>query len=203
MRRVSTIAVDPEVVRRVQRGEPDAVADLVRCTYTYVYSLARRLLADPVLASDATQEVFVHVLRSVHGFRGQAAFGTWLHKVTVNVCLAMLRSDARATRRGARPGPLPFATPDDGAAARLSDGHDVAAETLELHELRARLEQALAALPDDARTVVVLRDVEGLSTAEVAETLGISESAVKVRLCRAHARLRQSLRAEEALDEAG
>jgi RNA polymerase sigma-70 factor (ECF subfamily) len=180
--------VDPALVRACQRGEPGALDQLIRATYADVYALARRMLADPDEAADATQEVFVRVMRSVLGFRGEAAFGTWLHRVTVNVCLTMLRKRSTARAAGLVAGTTPFAMPDDESQlATTADAPDDRAETADLVR---RSEQALATLPEDARTVVVLRDIEGLSTREVADLLGITENLVKVRLHRAHARLR-------------
>ena len=180
--------VDPALVRACQRGERGALDALIRATYADVYKLARRMLADPDEAADATQEVFVRVMRSVVGFRGEAAFGTWLHRVTVNVCLTTLSKRAKAREAGTVAGRTAFATPDDVYEIAGSDASpDDRAETADL--LR-RSEAALATLPEDARTVVVLRDIEGLSTKEVAELLGVTESVVKVRLHRAHAKLR-------------
>src|SRR5206468_9712084 len=105
--------VDPALVKACQRGEPGALDDLIRATYADVYALCRRMLADPDEASDATQEVFVRVMRSVLGFRGESAFGTWLHRVTVNVCLTALRRRSKARATGMVAGGRPFAMPGD------------------------------------------------------------------------------------------
>jgi RNA polymerase sigma-70 factor, ECF subfamily len=180
--------VDPALVRACQRGEPGALDALIRATYTDVYALSRRMLADPDEAADATQEVFIRVMRSVLGFRGESAFGTWLHRVTVNVCLTMLRKRSRAREAGLVAGHTAFGLPDDESAP--ASGAPLPDEVAANADLAARSEAALATLPEDARTVVVLRDIEGLSTKEVADLLGVSESVVKVRLHRAHAKLR-------------
>ena len=179
------VDVDPALVRAVQRGEKGAMDALIRASYGDVYALCRRLLGDPSDAADATQEVYVRVVRSVLGFRGEAAFGTWLHRVTVNVCMTSLRRRGDARARGQSAGWSDF-EPDE----LLSDdaGPETRAETADLAH---RTAQALSELPEDAREVVVLRDVQGLSTKETAELLGVSEGAVKVRLHRAHARLRE------------
>jgi RNA polymerase sigma-70 factor (ECF subfamily) len=183
--------VDPTLVKACQRGEPGALDELIRATYADVYALCRRMLADPDEAADATQEVFVRVMRSVLGFRGDAAFGTWLHRVTVNVCLTMLRKRSKARATGMVAGGTPFALPgDDVDVVSLDQSPAEAAETADLLN---RSEAALARLPEDARAVVVLRDIEGLSTKEVADLLGVTENVVKVRLHRAHARLRALL----------
>lgn len=182
--------VDPTLVRACQRGEPGALDALVRVTYADVYALCRRLLGDPEEAADATQEVYVRVTRSVLGFRGESSFGTWLHRVTVNVCTTAIAKKARVRDRGQSAGRVAFAGPEDARSEALR--HDVAGpdEHAERADLVARTAAALGELSDDARRVVLLRDVEGLSTKEVATMLGVSEGAVKVRLHRAHARLR-------------
>jgi RNA polymerase sigma-70 factor (ECF subfamily) len=176
--------VDPALVRACQRGEPGAVDALIRGTYADVYALCRRLLGDPADAADATQEVYLRVVRSVLAFRGEAAFTTWLHRVTVNVCLTALTRRGDVRGRGQAAGVEAFAADD------LVLDEPGPEERAERADLARRTAQALAGLPEDARQVVVLRDVQGLSTKETAELLGISEGAVKVRLHRAHARLR-------------
>jgi RNA polymerase sigma-70 factor (ECF subfamily) len=187
----SPMSVDPALVRACQRGEAGALDALIRETYTDVYALCRRMLADREEAADATQEVFVRVMRSVVGFRGEAAFGTWLHRVTVNVCLTTLRKRSKARAAGMVAGGTAFAMP--GEEWQVASDTASPLELAEAADLLARSEAALARLPEDARAVVVLRDIEGLSTKEVAELLEVSESVVKVRLHRAHARLRAQL----------
>ena len=181
--------VDPEVVRACQRGEAGALDALIRATYADVYALACRLVRDRDEAADVTQEVFVRVLRSVAGFRGEAAFGTWLHRVTVNTALTSMRKRSRR----AQPGSEAFGLPGDDRHYGLVDPDAGPEERAERAELLARAQAAVAALPEAARTIVVLRDVEGMSTAEVAAATGLSETAVKVRLFRARERLRASL----------
>ncbi|MCW2501657.1 MAG: polymerase, sigma-24 subunit, subfamily [Frankiales bacterium] len=177
--------VDPALVRAVQRGETGAMDDLIRGTYADVYALCRRLLGDPADAADATQEVYIRVVRSVLGFRGEAAFGTWLHRVAVNVCMSALRRRGDVRARGQSAGTVD-AVFDDIVSTDASPEDRVANA-----DLARRTAKALAELTDDAREVVVLRDVQGLSTKETAELLGVSEGAVKVRLHRAHAKLRE------------
>ena len=172
--------VDAQLVRACQRSEPGAMDALIRATYADVYRLSRRLLGSDADAADATQEVFVRVCRSVLGFRGDAAFGTWLHRVTVNVCISQIRQRRKTVEL-------------DEADDSYVDASAGPEEQAELHDLAGRTAVALAQLADDARAVVVLRDVEGLSGKEVAEVLGVSENVVKVRLHRAHAKLRALL----------
>ena len=182
------VDVDPELVRAVQRGEPGAMDALIRASYAGVYAVCKRLLGDPSDAADATQEVYVRVLRSVLGFRAESSFGTWLHRITINVCATALRRRGDVRARGQVAGIKPFAAPDSpDVVASLDDIQERVSDRDEA----SRVASAIAALPEDARAVVLLRDVEGLSTKETAEVLGISENTVKVRLHRAHARLRE------------
>jgi RNA polymerase sigma-70 factor (ECF subfamily) len=166
---------------------------LIRASYADVYALCRRLLGDDADAADATQEVYVRVVRSVLGFRGDSAFGTWLHRVTVNVCATALRRRGDVRARGQSAGWAAFAAP--GSPDALADGAAGPEAVAEQSDLAARAARALTALSPDAREVVELRDVQGLSTKQAAALLGISESAVKVRLHRAHARLRELVEA--------
>lgn len=178
------VDVDPQLVRAVQRAEPGAMDALIRATYGEVYALAGGLLGDPSDAADATQEVYVKVVRAVLPFRAEASFGSWLHRVTVDVCLAALRARGDVRARGQSAGA-------DEMPVDVVDPAPDPAERAAAADLAARTSAALAALSEDAREVVVLRDVRGLSTREAARVLGISEGAVKVRLHRAHARLRE------------
>jgi RNA polymerase sigma-70 factor (ECF subfamily) len=190
---VSGVDVDPVLVRACQRGEPGAMDSLIRASYADVYALCRRLLGDDADAADATQEVYVRVVRSVLGFRGESSFGTWLHRVTLNVCATALRRRGDARARGQSAGRTAFAAPDSPEGPVSGEaGPEAAAESA---DLAARAGRALAVLAPDAREVVVLRDVQGLSTRQAAAVLGISEGAVKVRLHRAHARLRELVEA--------
>lgn len=188
IRDTGVMKVDPELVRAVQRGAPGAMEELIRATYPDVHRLALRLLGDPTDAADATQEVFLRVMRSVLAFRGEAAFGTWLHRVTVNVCSTALRRRGDRRARGQLAGAHAFATPDSTDAVIAAD--DTEARVVERDDA-AQVAAALRELSDEDREVVILRDVEGLSTKQTAEVLGISESAAKVRLHRAHRRLRE------------
>ena len=181
--------VDPEVVRACQRGEPGALDALIRASYADVYALALRLVRDREEAADVTQEVYVRVLRSVAGFRGESSFGTWLHRVTVNVALTSMRRRARRPMLGLHA----VGAPGDTSYDVIADDDPGPEERAERAELLSRAQAAVAALPESSRTIVLLRDVEGMSTAEVAAATGLSETAVKVRLFRARERLRASL----------
>ena len=157
-----------------------------------VYNLARRMLNSDADAEDVTQDVLLQVVRKLPTFRGEAAFPTWLHRVTVNAALAHRRK--RAVQHQHRThGPLDLVLdeqPPHGPVRRWSVGPEEAALDRETQEL---IERAIALLPEDYRDVFVLSDVEGLPNAEIGELLGLSLPAVKSRLHRARQKLRDAL----------
>jgi RNA polymerase sigma-70 factor (ECF subfamily) len=159
-----------------------------------VYNLARRLLNNDADAEDVTQDVLLQVVRKLDTFRGEAAFPTWLHRVTVNAALA--HRQKRAARE-ARREPEPW----DGFHL---DGHHLQPvrrwpispdqEALD-RETQRLIEEAIRQLPEIYRDVFVLSDVEGLPNAEIGSLLGLSLAAVKSRLHRARLLMRKALAA--------
>lgn len=149
-----------------------------------VHGLVRRFISDPDLADDVVQETFLRAWRALPRFRGDAAVSTWLHRIAVNTALTARRKASQQRTAGMEEMEEPAAslTPESDPERRG-----------EVVDLRARLEEALAQLPPGHRAVVVLKDVEGWSHAEIASRLGISEAAAKVRLHRAHRRLAREL----------
>jgi RNA polymerase sigma-70 factor (ECF subfamily) len=172
-----------ELVDRARRGDRAAFAALVRAHQDEVYTLARRLVGDPHLASDVAQEALIRAWRAMPKFRGDAKLSTWLHRITVNT--------AWSQRRRARRHSGPSIEEIGELAAPEGIDHPVFAG--EILDLRRRLKAALDRLPVSQRQVVVLKDVYGWSHAEIARSIGISETAAKVRLHRARARLARDL----------
>lgn len=175
-----------ELIDRAQHGDRGAFAALVRAHQDEVYTLARRLVGDPHMASDVAQEALIRAWRALAGFRGDARLSTWLYRITVNVAWTYRERSKRY--RG-----TPIDEHTELAAPIGRDHPEVAGETL---DLRARLRDALDRLPDGQREVVVMKDVYGWSHAEIADTMGISVTAAKVRLHRARSKLARDL--EEA-----
>ncbi len=159
-------------------GDPSAFERLYQRHVARVHSLARRML-DYELADEITQDVFVRAWEKLHTFRGEAAFGTWLHRLAVNVILArrgtLGKQRQRYTESDAPLEMMPARTGEPGT------GMD--------------LEQAMARLPDGARQVFVLHDVEGYRHEEIASMLGLAEGTSKSQLHRARMALRQHLTA--------
>lgn len=161
---------DSALIERYLRGDVNAFNDLMRAHEDRVFAVCLRMLRDREAALDATQETFITVFRKVDRFAGHSAFSTWLYRVAVNTCYDHAR---RAGRRGTEPFP---------------EGHDPAdtrAEAaLESAELRPDLEAALAKLPAEFRSAVILCDAEGLSLQTASEILGVPIGTVKSRVFR-------------------
>lgn len=173
---------DAEVVRRVRAGETALFEVLLRRHDQRVYRAVRSFLADEDEVEDAMQQAWVQAYVHLGDFHGTAAFSTWLVRIAANEALQRLR-------RRARLAPVADAADEEPMDTRAENPEERAAA----REATRLLERAVDRLAPLYRAVFVLRDVEGLSTAETAEALGIGEDAAKVRLHRARALLRASL----------
>jgi len=169
-----------ELVESARHGDDGAFGELVQRTHADTYALARRLVSNDDDALDVVQDAYLRAYRSLSKFRGDAQFTTWMYRITAN-CASTYLGRRRRHQHG-----------DLGEIAEVADPrpeNDPAAAA-DSSTLRDRLEEAVAALPPRLRAVVVLRDIYDMSHSEIAEELGISESAAKVRLHRARRRLR-------------
>jgi RNA polymerase sigma-70 factor (ECF subfamily) len=167
-----------ELIARARLGDGAAERALYDAHVDRVYRLAYRLAGDDDLARDFTQEAFIRAFTRLDGFRGDAAFGTWLYRIATTVALNGLRKVKRFRRREAE---LEEAAQIVGSAR--------AAEP----DLKARLRQAIDALPVGYRTVFVMHDVEGYTHEEIAGALGVETGTSKAQLSRARAKLRDAL----------
>jgi RNA polymerase sigma-70 factor (ECF subfamily) len=157
-----------------------------------VFALARRMLGQDADAEDVTQDVLLQVVRKLDTYRGESAFPTWLHRVTVNAALAHRRKRAQQEDRQV-PNPLDHFLEDGHHAISVrpwSVAPDKHALDRETHQL---IDQAIQKLPEIYRDVYVLADVEGLSNAEIGKMLGLSLAAVKSRLHRGRLLMRHAL----------
>ncbi len=178
-------APDAELLLAVQRGDEAALGALLSRHAPTVMRFAMKMCRDREDADDVLQETLLSAARGLRDLRGEAAVSTWLYTVARSHCIKR--------RRRSKHAPTEMVPLDATDAARLPSGGSAPDEALAQSELGAALERAIAALDDEAREVVVLRDAEGLPAAEVAEVLGISVAAVKSRLHRARAALRAQL----------
>jgi len=170
-------------VSRAQRGDVDAFGELYREHAGRVFALCLRMAGDRTQAEELMQDVFVRAWERLGSFRGEASFGSWLHRLAVNVVLTGART---ARRREAR------VTLAEDLAAVESTGAAAGSRTSD-PSLAIDLERAIAALPPGARAAFVLHDVEGFSHAEIAEVSGVAEGTVRAQLHRARKLLMEAL----------
>lgn len=188
----------------LRAGEERAYEQVVRRYGGQLLAVARRFLRCEQDAADAVQEAFVSGFRSIRGFAGNSKIGTWLHRIVVNACLMKLRSE-KSRPANSIEGLLPTFD-ETGHHARRVTAWEAPSNRLETAELRSMVRRCIDELPEPYRVILLLRDIEELSTQETAERLDISEAAVKVRLHRARQALRTLLdptfRAERDADRA-
>jgi RNA polymerase sigma-70 factor (ECF subfamily) len=176
-----TRAADIELAGRLREGDVTAYEDLYRRHGSRIYNLAYRMLGSGADAEDLLQETFLQVFRRIDGFKGDAALGTWMYRLAMNLCLDRLRSKAgKADRQTSsvediRQWRLPAAGPIDGSVSRID------------------LERAIAQLPDACRAAFLLHDVEGFEHQEVGRMLGVSDGTSKSQVHKARLRIRAYL----------
>ena len=176
---------DGEVIRQVLHGNTAMFELLMRRYNERVYRAARAIVRDEQEAEDVMQQTYVNAFTHLRQFNGSSQFSTWLTRIAINEALARVRRQGRyEVFDDELSGIEPF------ASRNPSENPERQAFTTELREL---LEWAIDTLPDGAREVFVLREVEGLSTADVAECLGVTADVVKTRLSRGRAALRRVL----------
>lgn len=183
---------DDPLLARLRAGDEQAFEDLVRTESRHLLAVARRLLRNEEDAQDAVQQAFLSAFRALPAFNGQSRLGTWLHRIVTNVALMKMRT------RGRRP----EESIDDLLPSFLEDGHHVqqfstwtvrADAQLIQRETRTQVRQAIDRLPEAYRTVLLLRDIEELSTEETAQALGVTTNTVKIRVHRARQALMKLL----------
>ena len=177
---------DATLVGRAQAGDQAAFEQLVRRHTDRLFSVVARLLGPGQDAEEVVQESFLRAWRSIDRFKGDAKFFTWLYRIGVNESRRRAEKIGRHRERTAR-------SLDADPSFEVSDSSQAPSLKAEQAELRRTLEQAVLDLPADYRLPLVLRDIEGLSTAEAATVMELSEPAFKSRLHRARLRVRKSL----------
>jgi RNA polymerase sigma-70 factor (ECF subfamily) len=186
----STEAGEHELAERLRAGDKAACAQCVELHADGLYRLALRLLHSETEAEDVLQETLLSAFRAIQSFDGRSSLKTWLYRIAYNAALMRLRRHEPFTVSVDEPGPA-----DEGKLVpqELFDWCCLPERDFESAEARAELEQAIRELPEKLRAVFILRELEGLSTAETAQTLGIAGPVVKTRLHRARLWLRERL----------
>ncbi len=178
---MSNQSTDKKLVERVQKGDKGAF-DLLVLKYQHkIVNLVMRYVRDPELALDIAQEAFIKAYRALPRFRGDSAFYTWMYRIAVNTA----KNHLAAQRRRPMDVELDLQDPEQyDLHARLKETDTPEGVTLS-NELRATVEKAIAALPEDLRTAIVLRELEGMSYEEIAQTMECPVGTVRSRIFRA------------------
>ena len=178
------------VVERVLGGDTDAFEALVTAYQKQIYNLTLRYVSSPEDAADLTQEAFLRAFRSLSSFRGDSRFSVWMYRLTTNICIDFLRSRGRGSASS-----LTVENEDEEIEEiDVPDARFEPQKELERRELQRAVREGLESLSDDAREIVILRELEGLSYAEIGERLGLEAGTVKSRLFRARKALCEFLR---------
>jgi RNA polymerase sigma-70 factor (ECF subfamily) len=178
---MSNQASDKKLVERVQKGDKGAF-DLLVLKYQHkIVNLVMRYVRDPELALDITQEAFIKAYRALPRFRGDSAFYTWMYRIAVNTA----KNHLAAQRRRPMDVELDLQDPEQyDLHAKLKETDTPEGLTLS-NELQEIVERAIAALPEDLRTAIVLRELEGMSYEEIAQTMECPVGTVRSRIFRA------------------
>jgi len=178
---------DFELAQRSAAGDTTAFEEIYHRHFRRVYALCLRMMGNPTEAEDMTQDVFLQLFNKIGMFRGDSAFTTWLHRMTVNQVLMHFRKRSTRSEKLTDEGETPIQIVQGTANPNKMPVVD-----------RIALERALQQLPNGYRTVFVLHDIEGYEHFEVADMLGIAEGTSKSQLHKARLKLRQLIKQEAA-----
>ncbi len=179
----SSTLSDDEIIERVLSGETALYELLVRRYNQRIYRAVRSILRDDALAEDVMQEAYFSAFQALRKFEHRASFSTWITRIAVHEALLRVRREQRYESTDF----------EESSEAPVQNLAETPESSTALTETRELLERAILSLPTEYRTVLMLRDVEEMTTAETASALQLSEEAVKVRLHRARAKLRREL----------
>ena len=186
---------DAVLTAELQAGSEEAFTQLIAQYHAPVYSLISRVLTDPSDAPDITQDVFIKVFRGIRSFHGDASLRTWIYRIALREASNQRRWWSRHRGREVTIEAQSDAAEQNALCLKdtLADEHDSPFEAAAHEEIRAKVESELRKLPEPFRTVVILRDLEGMAYDEIAEILGAQLGTVKSRLVRGRAMLRLRL----------
>src|SRR6478672_629660 len=178
---------DEELVARTQRGDADSFNELVLRWERPIYALAYRTIGREEDARDVCQETFLRAFRALPGFRGQAKFSSWLYRIALNLCRDWIRRERRTPTVQA---PEHIDLIELAAAAEPSESIE---DLVARKDLTRLVERAMARLPEDQRTAIILKEYHGLTFQEIADLVGCPLSTVKTRLYQGLTVLRKHL----------
>ncbi len=187
-------SLDPEklLVEGIRNGDEDSYKKLLVTYWEKLNCLARRILNDPSIANDCVQEALIKAINKIDDFEGKGSFAGWLRRIVVNEALMLLRK--KKSRKEESIDNLMQDFDEMGMYSQSYNGNPISLDVLqESEEVRTQVRLAIDKLPDTFRITLLLRDIEGYTTKEVAEKMGVTEQNVKVRLHRARLALRNIL----------
>lgn len=184
---------EPGLIQRLQAGDHEAFERLFERYLDTVYRQTMRFLGQQAEAEEVVQEVFLTVYEKAHSFRGQSAFSTWLHRITVNAALTRLRRRRRSEECSLDEYSLRFADDGPHVVRPVMDWSNELEERLASEEIQQLIQDAIEQLPPMDKAVVRLSELEDRSDREISATLGVSVGAVKARLRRARLTLREKV----------
>ena len=190
-RAVSAVGDEAALVAELRAGSEEAFAYLLGVYQNPVYDMVAHIVESPADAADVLQDVFLKVYKGVGNFHGESSLKTWIYRIAVHEALNHRRGFLRRLRR--EPFSLDPTEPNSRAEQHAADKLDTPYGVAEQAEREEIVRKALASLPQPFRTVVVLREIEGLSYEEIAEVLGVAAGTVKSRLMRGRELLRRKL----------
>ena len=172
---------ESQYIHRCQQGDPQAFEEILKLYEKKVYNLTYRMMGNHEDANDLAQEAFIRVYQSIDQFRGDARFSTWLYRIATNVCLDELR---KRSRRQAESLDEPVRTQDGSVMREIPDWSDNPEEALNRREIQSMVQTGIQSLPEEQKTALILRDLQGHTYEEIAEMLDISLGTVKSRINR-------------------
>lgn len=181
---------EAELVKRAQNGDVAAFEVLIEDYQKRIFSIAYRMIQHQEDAADLTQEVIVKIFKNLDKFKGDSKFSTWVYRIATNTCLDEIK---KARRRTVYSLDKEIETEDGSIAAELPDTAPTPEEAAEKNDIKKALYDAIQRLGKEHQTVIVLRDLQGLSYEEIAQILHCSVGTVKSRISRAREKLKKLL----------
>ena len=181
---------DQELVERAKKGDETAFEVLVTDNEKRIYNLCRRLTGNPEDAAELTQEAFLNAWRGLSRFQGESSFSTWLYRLASNACIDFLRKEKRRQNLSMT---VSLDDEEEARQVELPDERYAPERELERTEVRQAVAAGLERLTPEHRQVLVMREINGLSYAEIGAVLGLEEGTVKSRIARARNALRKVL----------